>query len=301
MIEAGTPAEPAALARRLWHAAAVLAAALFGLGVILWLAANWDDLGRIGRFALLQATILVLCAGAVWRPRMRVPLALLALLCIGGLFAYFGQTYQTGADAWQLFALWAVLALPLCLGARSDALWAPWALVVCVAIALWTYAHTGHAWRARSQDGPVFLAGWLACAALVAALGPAAARWTGAGVWALRTAGTLGVAMVTLGGIFALFHDAIAAQYGLAVLLFAVAAAVLALPRMFEIFLLSAVALGLDTLLVAGLARAMFTGAGRQDPVGRLLVIGIAAAALLAVSVSLVTRLAKRQAQRALA
>jgi len=45
---------------------------------------------------------------------------------IGGLFAYFRQTYQTGADAWQLFALWAALGLPLCLGVGSVVPWAPW-------------------------------------------------------------------------------------------------------------------------------------------------------------------------------
>ncbi len=99
-------------------------------GPVMWIAANWDTLGRFGRFALLQGFVLVLCVGAMARPAARTPLALLALLGIGALFAFFGQTYQTGADPWQLFALWAALALPLCLGARSDVLWAPWALVV---------------------------------------------------------------------------------------------------------------------------------------------------------------------------
>ena len=42
-----------------------------------------------------------------------VPMGLLAMLGMGALFAYFGQTYQTGADPWQLFALWAALSLPL--------------------------------------------------------------------------------------------------------------------------------------------------------------------------------------------
>ena len=85
---------------------------------------------RRGWLVLTQLAL----AGALWRPALRAPLALLAFLGTGGLFAYFGQTYQTGADAWQLFALWGALALPLCLGARSDALWAPWALVVMTAI-----------------------------------------------------------------------------------------------------------------------------------------------------------------------
>ena len=51
--------------------------------------------------------------GGCWINRRIALLGLLALLGIGGLFAYFGQTHQTGADPWQLFALWAALVLPL--------------------------------------------------------------------------------------------------------------------------------------------------------------------------------------------
>ena len=116
---------------------AVLAAALGGLGVVFWVAANWQTLGRFGRFALLEGFVLAMCVGALWKPAARAPLGLVALLAIGALFAYFGQTYQTGADPWQLFAVWALLSLPLCIAARSDVLWAPWALVVMTGISLW--------------------------------------------------------------------------------------------------------------------------------------------------------------------
>jgi uncharacterized membrane protein len=290
---AGLDEEPEALDRWFWPAVAAVGAALVGLGIILWLAANWETLGRTGRFAVLQLTVLVGCAGAAWHMRLRAPLGLLSLLAIGGLFAYFGQTYQTGADPWQLFAVWAVLALPLCLGARSDLLWAPWALVTTTAISLWTYAHTAHAWRVEPQDLGTFAMAWAAAALLVLALGPLLSRWTGAGPWALRTAATLAVISITIGAIAALFHKSVAPHYPLALALFAVAAALLAQRRAFEVFLLSAVALGLNALLMAGLARLMFEG-GRGDTIGRLLVIGLVAAGLLAASVSGITRLARR-------
>lgn len=277
-----------------WKAVSVLAAALFGLGLVMWVAANWDDFGRMGRFGLLQGTVLVMCVGAAASERARAPLALLALLATGGLFAYYGQTYQTGADPWQLFAVWVLLALPMCLGARSDILWAPWALVVTVAVSLWVFAHTGHQWRAEPGDWTAYLAGWLASALLVVALSPLAQRWTGAGVWSMRTAGTLAVIMVTFSGIFALIGSGVAPQYWIGLLLFGLAAYALMQPRLFEIFLLSAVALGLDTLLVGGIARAMFDRDGRGDAIGQLFIIGIAAAALLALSVSLVMRAARR-------
>src|SRR5256714_11040396 len=157
--------------------AALAAATLGGLGVILWIAANWDTLGRFGRFALLQGIVVVMCAGALARPAARAPLALLALFAIGGLFAYFGQTYQTGADAWQLFAWWAVLALPLCLGVRSDLLWAPWALVAMSAVSLWVQAHTGHRWRVQPDDLVAHLLGGPAAGPVLAMLsGPARRR-----------------------------------------------------------------------------------------------------------------------------
>jgi uncharacterized membrane protein len=286
-------AEPADVARWFWRGIGVLAAALGGLGIILWLAANWDTLGRFGRFALLQAFVLAMCLGAWWRPAARAPLGLLALLGIGGLFAYFGQTYQTGADPWQLFALWAALALPLCLGARSDVLWAPWALVAATAISLWLHAFTGHRWRVQPEDLLPHAMAWIAIALLAAWLSRPLARFTGAGAWGLRTAVTLGVVMVSFSSIGGLFHSPVAPHYALGLVVFAVAAAVLAPRRFFEIYALSAVMLGLNTLLVAGLARWLFDDL-RGDPIGPMLLIGLVAAGLLAASVSFILRLSRR-------
>lgn len=60
---AGLNREPAALAYWLPRGVAVLAAALGGLGIIFWIAANWASLGRFERFALLQAFFLVMLSG----------------------------------------------------------------------------------------------------------------------------------------------------------------------------------------------------------------------------------------------
>lgn len=291
---AGLDREPPRLAERLAGGTAVLAAALFGLGVVMWIAANWDTLGRFGRFALLQGFVAVMCLGALARASARAPLALLALLGIGALFAYFGQTYQTGADAWQLFALWAALALPLCFAARSDVLWAPWALVTMTAVSLWVFAHAGHRWRVQREDIAVYAIGWGAALALVATLGPWLARFTGAGPWALRTAVTLATAMLTATALGALLHDQVAPHYWLALVLLGAAAVALTLPRTFDLFALSAVTLGLDTLLVVGLGRWLFSG-GTGDPIGKLFLIGLFAAGLLAATVSVVMRVARQR------
>jgi uncharacterized membrane protein len=289
---AALDAEPAGLQRRLPVALAALAAALLGLGLIFWVAANWETLGRFGRFALLQAAVLATGLGALGRSALRAPLALLGLLATGALFAYFGQTYQTGADAWQLFALWAALSLPLALGTRSDLLWAPWALVVFVAIALWIQAHTGHGWRVEPDDLAVHLAGWAAALGVVAALGPLGRRISAAGAWSLRTATTLAVLVVTGPALGGLFASSVGPQYLLGLLVLAALAAAFVPACCFDVYALSAAALGLNTLLVAGLGRLLLEGEA-GDPIGRMLLLGILAAALLAATVSGVLRLAR--------
>ena len=290
---AGLSSEPAALARWLPRGVAVLAAALGGLGLVMWIAANWETLGRFGRFGLLQALVLVAGVGAAARLQARAPLALLALLGTGALFAYFGQTYQTGADAWQLFALWAVLALPLCLGARSDVLWTPWALVAMTAIALWTHTHSGHRWSVEPQQLSVHLVAWAAALVLVGAVSPALQRCSGAGVWAFRTAVVLAVLAFTGSALGALFHRPVAPHYALGVLLLGASAAALSLRRTFDVMALSAVTLGLNALLVCGLVRWLSRHDAGGDWIGRLLLVGLFAAGLLSTSVSAILRLGR--------
>ncbi len=290
---AGLVDEPAALALWLPRGVAVLAAALGGLGVVMWIAANWDTMGRLGHFALLQGLVLATGLGAAWRAQARAPLGLLALLGIGALFAYFGQTYQTGADPWQLFALWSVLALPLCLGARSDVLWAPWALVVVTAISLWVHTYSGHRWSVEPDQLRVHLLAWSAMLVLVGVLSNSCQRYTGAGIWGFRTAATLAVCAVTLTALGGLFFDAVHAQYPLGLLLLALGAGLLSTPRWFDVFALSAVALGLNALLVGGLVRWLGEGSWNHDWLGRLTLIGLFAAGLLAASVSGILRLSR--------
>lgn len=287
--------EPAALPGKVARGTTVLGAAMVGLGVIFWIAAHWDTLGRLGQFALLQALVGLLCAGAMLRPALGAPLGLLALLGTGGLFAYFGQTYQTGADPWQLFAWWAGLTLPLALAVRSDVVWAPWALVALTATSLWVHAHTGHRWRVEPHDLPVHLAGWSAALLLVTGLAPPLRRYSGAGIWSLRTAITLAVLMITATAAGGLLQSEIAPHYGLGLLLLALALAALAARHGFDLYGLSVAALGLNALVVAGLARQLFQHFRGGDATGRLLLIGLVAAGLLAATVTGVLRLARHR------
>lgn len=293
---AGFDVEPGGLHTTLPFGMAILAAALGGLGFIFWIAANWGALSRAGHFALLEAVVAAMCVGAFLRPAARPALSLLALLGIGGLFAYFGQTYQTGADAWQLFALWAALALPLCLGVRHDALWVPWALVAMSATALWIHAHVGGAWQVRGDDLPYHLAGWGAALLLVFGLSPGMKRYTGAGAWGLRVAVTLATCLITWTGLFALFDNHVAPQFALALVLLGGAAAALRTARLHDTFALSAVAFAINVLLVIGMVYWLLDGAG-HEPIFQMIVVGLVAAGLLAATVKIVVSVAHQHAQ----
>jgi uncharacterized membrane protein len=288
--------EPEAAAFWLPRIIAVLGAALAGFGIIIWIAANWQDLGRFGRFALLEGAIAALAIGALLRPASRAPLALLAMLGIGGLFAYFGQTYQTGADPWQLFALWAALALPLCLAVKSDVLWAPFALIAMTGIALWVNAHTGHRFRVDPEDLRAHGIGWIAAVLLCAARSPALSRFTGAGVWAMRTAVTLAIVMITTGALVASLGRLGAMQYWLGIMVLVIAVAVFSLRETFDIYALSAAALSLNTLLVVGIAHLLLKNARGGDNILMLLLVGLIAAGLLGATVSGILRLSRARA-----
>jgi len=120
-------------------------------GVIFFFAYNWQSLDRFAKFALLETAILLAVSAFVWlyyRAACQLSIAsntpsvtvsrsqgkpfgttvanavlLAACVLVGGLLALVGQTYQTGADPWQLFAVWALVILPLAWIAGFDALW----------------------------------------------------------------------------------------------------------------------------------------------------------------------------------
>lgn len=139
---AGVHQPPAHVHQHLRQALALAAALLLGAGLIFWVAANWDVQTRTFKLHVLQVAVAGPLLAALLLPATRrtarIALALLGMLALGGLLAYIGITYQTGADAWQLFATWAALSLPMVLVLRSDWMWALWLLIVATAIGSWS-------------------------------------------------------------------------------------------------------------------------------------------------------------------
>jgi uncharacterized membrane protein len=184
-------------ADRLLLALAVLSLAS---GVIFFFAYNWEILGHFSRFALAEgALILALCG--VWRLGLTRPggqaSLFAAALCLGVLLALLGQTYQTGADVWELFAFWCALLLPWALLGRQTLLWLFWLALLNVALRL--YLGDMPEEVLRGLDWLVFLAVNL----LALSLGEGATR-RGAEPnrrWALRLVALAAAVCATYGGI----------------------------------------------------------------------------------------------------
>jgi len=124
-----------------------MGSAMLAAGVIFFFAHNWQELGRYTKFGLVEALMLVALA-LFWRLGLdrasgKATLLVTALLT-GALLALVGQTYQTGADTFELFAAWAVAVLPWVLVARFPALWILWLALVNLAVTL--YFQIFHGW-----------------------------------------------------------------------------------------------------------------------------------------------------------
>lgn len=114
--------------------------AALATGIAFFIAWNWDDLGRFTKLGGVSlALVAALAARLLARPDsvFRTAIVPVLLLLMGVLFALVGQIYQTGADRWELFALWALAALPMILGARTIFGWLPWLALLNTSVTLW--------------------------------------------------------------------------------------------------------------------------------------------------------------------
>jgi uncharacterized membrane protein len=113
---------------------------MLAAAVIFFFAFNWQSLGRYARFALVEAPIIAALV-LMWRIGVESlagkAIVLFASIVAGALLALVGQTYQTGADTFELFAAWAAAILPWVLVARFPALWILWLALVNTALTLY--------------------------------------------------------------------------------------------------------------------------------------------------------------------
>ena len=147
-----------------------LGAVLFTAGTIFFFAYNREAMGRMAKFGLAEALLLAAVVAALTaRPGSAAAKAslLAAALLTGALLALVGQTYQTGADPFELFLYWALLILPWVLVAKVPALWLLLIALLNLALALYYAAFAGPFGFLSSSARLVWLMLGLNTAALV--------------------------------------------------------------------------------------------------------------------------------------
>jgi uncharacterized membrane protein len=131
-------------ARRWWHwiqrMLLVLGAALFLAGMIFFFAYNWAAMAAWQKFGILELAVLA-CVVAAWLLGLGTLPGKMALfagsLLVGLLLAVYGQVYQTGADAWELFMGWSLLILAWVVLGRFAAQWILWLGLVNLCLILY--------------------------------------------------------------------------------------------------------------------------------------------------------------------
>lgn len=96
----------------------VLGTVLLLAGVVCFFAWNWEALPKMGRLGVIEVALVACFAASLRAAALPSRVLLFAASVLVGVFlAVTGQIYQTGADPWRLFALWAALIAPWVLAA----------------------------------------------------------------------------------------------------------------------------------------------------------------------------------------
>ena len=265
--------------------AALASGAFIAFGIICWIAANWASFHRLTKLGLVGCVLLGSCAVAAIGPRVRIPALIVATATIGGLLALLGQIYPSGADAWQLFFYWALLALPFAVAARHDVVWSFWTVIAIAAIQLW------NAQERNFETGSVqdWAPAW--CLAIVLALGlfptSYAARLIGGTRSAFRIAAVAAIGLVLTTAIFAILEKHEAVVF-LSLTLLGLCIAAMTRMRPLDQGLLAIAMLAFDVLLIWRLAELF---APSDDSPGAMLLISFIAIGVVCASVIVLRRL----------
>jgi uncharacterized membrane protein len=115
------------------------------LAVLFFIAFNWGAFGKFGKFILLEATLVIAVGAFLWVKKdtlLAKASITAASILVGVLLALFGQTYQTGADPWQLFLVWACFIIPWAIVARFSVLLLMSTVLINVSLLLYNSIHT---------------------------------------------------------------------------------------------------------------------------------------------------------------
>jgi uncharacterized membrane protein len=249
-------------------------------GLVFFVAANWAGMGRFGKFALAEGALLAALAAYAGGARFRHGNAALlaASLAVGALLALIGQTYQTGADTFELFAVWAALILPWTLLARLPALWVLWLAILHVTYFFYLDAVDSFWWLGEREKNALTGMALFDCGALAAWEWCAARGWAWMrGRWVARLLALAAGAAVTALALLAVIDRHGASGY---LWLYAAVLAGLAVVyrrRLPDLFMLAGVALSLIVTLTAMLARTLLYRGGIGNLTAAVFILGLCA------------------------
>lgn len=159
----------------IWSGA--IGATLFLLGILFFFASNWKEMSPELRLGVLQGSVgLTAVAACILGIRHALGqwLLIASTVLVGVLLAVFGQTFQTGADSYEVFALWTFLTLVWVILAKSSGLWILWFAIAQAALSLYSG-------QVLVPDGVVDWSGSFILQSLFSLAGLAAWEWLSPG------------------------------------------------------------------------------------------------------------------------
>jgi uncharacterized membrane protein len=112
----------------------------FLLSIILFIAYNWEELGKFYKFVLVETILIfgvLLSLHFFDRKILFWSTLTISAVMVGVLMALFGQVYHTEADSWELFFYWGVMILPWVILGDFVGLWILWILLINLSIILY--------------------------------------------------------------------------------------------------------------------------------------------------------------------
>lgn len=109
-------------------------------GIVFFFAFNWNKISPAIKLGSIQLGLVICIISAYFYTLSHIggKVWLLAASVLVGVFmAVFGQIYQTGADSYQLFMMWAILTLGWTVLSNFSVQWIFWLVITNVFLVLW--------------------------------------------------------------------------------------------------------------------------------------------------------------------
>jgi len=281
-----------------------IGSALILAGIVFFFAYNWKEMGRFQKLGLIEGGILLSVLGAWWRGVDVIAgnlFMLSASVLVGVFLAVFGQTYQTGADAYELFTGWAALIFIWVVLTRFAGLWFFWLVLVETGVVLFWYQVADKELGWSLNDLALVMAGINALALAVREL----ALWHGrtwlSGRWH-RIILFFGIlAWVTTPVLWYVIDSEAVSSWNVVAWLVTIASYVLYRKVIPDFTCVSLVAADVALVFLAWVGRRLFEGIWHSEPFGRFfiyaVIIGITTTAL-SIWLAKVNRAMKSDARR---